>query len=67
MTTSFAISCDDCAGRGTDLCDDCVVMYLCRRDPSDAVIIDAGEARELRLLAEQGLVPRLRHRRRDAS
>lgn len=67
MTTSFTISCGECAAQGTDACGDCVVTYLCRRDPDDAVIIDAGEARELRLLADQGLVPRLRHCRRDAS
>ena len=65
-TGSLSISCDDCVARETDACADCVVTFICGRDPADAVIIDAGEARAVRLLAGAGLVPELRHRRRTS-
>lgn len=62
----LTISCDDCVMQATDACDDCIVTFLCDRDPGDAVVIDAAEARAVRLLADGGLVPRLRHERRPA-
>ncbi|MGH9212891.1 MAG: hypothetical protein ACRD2C_19805 [Acidimicrobiales bacterium] len=58
------IDCDECVMQGTDTCTDCVVTYICSREPDDAVVIDVAEARAIRLLAGAGLVPRLRHRRR---
>ena len=60
----FTISCDDCTMRSTQACDDCVVTFLCDREPDDAITIDLAEQRAVRLLAEAGLVPRLRHRPR---
>lgn len=63
-TTPITIDCDDCTMQGTPACDDCVVTFICGREPDEAVIIDAAEARAVRLLAEAGLVPGLRHRRR---
>jgi len=64
--TSFTISCDDCSMRGTPACDDCVVTFLCDREPDDAITIDLAEERAVRLLADVGLVPRLRHDARSA-
>ena len=64
MVPPITISCDDCAMQGTSACDDCVVTFICGREPDEAVVIDAAEARAVRLLAEAGLVPGLRHRRR---
>jgi hypothetical protein len=61
------ISCDECVMEGTPACGDCVVTFLCDREPDDAVIIDVVEARALRLLEEGGLAPGLRHRRRTGS
>jgi hypothetical protein len=58
------ISCTDCAMEGTSTCEDCVVTYLCSREPGEAVVIDVEEARALRLLEHGGLAPALRHRRR---
>jgi hypothetical protein len=58
------ISCSDCVMEGTDACADCVVTFLCAREPGEAVIIDVDEARALRLLERGGLAPTLRHRRR---
>ncbi len=63
---SFTISCDDCTMQATSACDDCVVTFLCNREPDDAVTIDLAEQRAVRLLADVGLVPRLRHRARRA-
>jgi len=57
---ALVISCDDCTQQGTDTCEDCVVTFLCGRQPGDAVVVDVAEARALRLLGEAGLVPRLR-------
>jgi hypothetical protein len=55
------IDCDDCAMAHTSACDDCVVSFILRREPGDAVVIDAEEERALRALQSGGLVPELRH------
>lgn len=60
----LTIDCDDCAHRHTSTCDDCVVSFLVEREPDDAVVVDAEEARAVRLLERAGLVPALRHTRR---
>lgn len=49
---------------GTSACEECVVSFICGREPDDAVVIDAAEARGVRLLSSAGLVPGLRHSRR---
>jgi len=46
--------------QNTSACDDCLVTFLLDRDPGDAVVIDAAEARAVRLLERAGLVPNLR-------
>lgn len=58
------IDCSECAQEGTDACADCVVTFLCTREPGEAVVIDVAEVRALRLLEQGGLAPALRHRRR---
>lgn len=55
------IDCDECAMQGTEVCDDCVVTYLVRRRPAEAVVLDLDEERALRRFAGAGLVPTLRH------
>jgi len=72
----LTISCGECRLDGTTACDDCVVSLLLADDvaaecgteapvrPSGAVIVDAAEARAMRLLSSAGLVPRLRFQRR---
>jgi hypothetical protein len=64
MATDLRISCDECVMEGTSACADCVVTFLCEREPGDAVLIDVTEARALRLQEQGGLAPALRHRRR---
>jgi len=59
--TGITISCDDCAMRDTEACDDCVVTFLCGREPGEGIVIDAAEARAVRLLSRAGLAPQLRH------
>ena len=63
MTRSepLVIDCATCIGPTVGACDDCVVTFLCERDPDDAVVIDVNEARALRMLADAELVPGLRH------
>ena len=61
MAEGLRINCDDCVMQATDACEDCVVTFICGRDPDDAVIIDAAEERAVRMLARNGLVPELRH------
>ena len=61
---AVTISCSECVLEGSSACDDCVVSFLLERDPADAVVIDAAEARAVRLLQRAGLVPELRHERR---
>lgn len=64
MDGTIRIDCDECAMQGTGACDDCVVTFLCSREADEAVVIDAAEARALRILGRGGLAPQLRHRRR---
>ncbi len=59
ITDTLTIDCDRCSLQGTGACDDCVVSFLLDREPDDAVVIDADEARAMRLLEGAGLVPAL--------
>jgi hypothetical protein len=61
------IDCDGCAVRGL-ACGDCVVTLLLGTEPGDAgeagtssTALDPADRRALRVLADAGLVPRLRH------
>jgi hypothetical protein len=58
------IDCDECVMAGTAACDECMVTFVVGRRPGEALVIDAAEERAVRALAEVGLVPDLRHRRR---
>ena len=61
---TISICCDDCVLQRTEACGDCLVSFILERDADDAVVIDAAEARAVKLLARAGLVPSLRHDRR---
>ena len=58
---SFTIDCADCAHRDTPVCEDCVVSFIVGREPEDALVVDAAEARAVRLLERAGLLPGVRH------
>jgi hypothetical protein len=64
MTNPLVIDCGECSLRSTEACDDCLVTFICEREPGEAVVIDVAEERALRLLSDSGLVPPVRHRRR---
>jgi len=57
----LSIDCDSCSMRSTPACDDCVVTFICNREPDEAVIIDVAEERAVRMLIRSGLVPASRH------
>jgi hypothetical protein len=61
---TLTIDCDRCVMQHTAACEDCIVTFICSREPNEAVLIDVGELRALRLLSESGLVPGLKHERR---
>lgn len=65
LVEALSINCDDCTMQHTATCDDCVVTFICSREPGEALVIDVAEARAVRVLADAGLVPRLRQVRRD--
>jgi hypothetical protein len=58
---TVTIDCATCVMRDTPTCEECVVTFLCDRDPTDAVLLDLAERQALRRLAQAGLAPRLRH------
>ena len=58
----LSISCEDCAMRASAAWDDCVVSFFCEDTGAKAVVLDLEEQRTLRMLANVGLVPTLRHR-----
>ncbi len=58
---AFTIDCADCAHRDTPVCDECIVTFIVGRAPEDALVVDADEARAVRLLERAGLVPGVRH------
>lgn len=60
---TITIDCDACIMQNTSACEECVVTFLCGREPDEAVVFDVAEVRALRLLSGAGLVPGLRHRR----
>ena len=57
---AITIECDRCTRQDTAACRGCLVSFVLDREPGDAVIFDADEARALRVLAAAGLVPESR-------
>lgn len=61
------IDCGTCVMRLTSACRDCMVTALLDHRPDDALVFDLAEYRAVRLLADAGLVPSLRHREAEAT
>ena len=60
-TSTFTIDCEQCLFRtATPASMHRVVSFLLDHEPDDAVVIDADEARAMRMLERAGLVPSLR-------
>ena len=53
MTEGLTIDCDGCVMQHTSACDDCVVTFICNREPDEAVIIDVAEERAVRMLIRE--------------
>lgn len=64
MAEPLTIDCDRCTMQHTPACDDCLVTFICSREPDEAVVVDFAELQAMRLLGEAGLVPELRHEER---
>lgn len=60
--SELVISCDTCVMDGTASCADCVVTHLLAPARREAVVLNLDEVRAVRLLAQAGMVPTLRHR-----
>ncbi len=58
----LVISCDTCVMANSSACDDCMMSVLCEPRDTGAVVLSLSELRDIRLLAQAGLVPTLRHR-----
>ncbi len=58
----LVISCTNCSMRKSPACEDCLVTFLCGGASETAVIFDIHEQRAVKLLANAGMVPTLRHR-----
>jgi hypothetical protein len=66
--SSIVIDCNTCVMFESAHCAECVVTYLCSAESmlevkaeSTAVVFDLAELRAMKVLAEAGLVPTLRH------
>jgi hypothetical protein len=62
ISHTIIIDCEECVMRDTSACDDCVVTYMCQPTRHTAVVLDLAEQRAVRLFADAGMVPTLRHR-----
>jgi hypothetical protein len=60
---AFVVDCAACVHQHTPVCADCVVTFVVGREPDDALVVDAAEARAVHLLGSAGLLPALRHAR----
>ncbi len=58
----LTVDCGTCVMQATAACEDCVVSFICDREPDDAVVINMDELRTMRALSQAGLVPGLKHR-----
>jgi len=56
----LSISCDGCVRRGTSDCQDCLVSFVLGHEP-ETLTMDVESATLADLLANEGLVPRLRY------
>jgi len=60
----ISVDCQTCEMLDTATCADCIVTYICNREPEQAVIISMDEWRSMRSLNAAGLLPELQHKQR---
>ena len=72
MDEHFLLDCSACVGNESEGCEGCIVRFVVERDDAGPatehelatklpIKVGPDEARALRVLADAGLVPRLRH------
>ncbi len=59
--SDITASCSDCSMANSEHCPDCLITFICGREPDDALVIEAAEERAVRMLARAGLIPSLKH------
>ncbi|MDG1845833.1 MAG: hypothetical protein P8J01_05500 [Acidimicrobiales bacterium] len=63
MTENYlSVDCGTCEMIHTTTCKDCLVTYICDREPNEAVVISMDEWRSIRSLTGAGLLPDLQHK-----
>ena len=55
------VDCESCPLSETTSCEDCLVTFICDRDPRSAVVISLDEWRSMRSMTKAGLLPKLRN------
>lgn len=59
----YVLDCSDCVGRESAACDDCVVKFVLDCADDGTVAVDHEDLRAIGVLADAGLVPRVRRLR----
>ncbi|HJM28074.1 MAG: hypothetical protein QF596_03005 [Acidimicrobiales bacterium] len=57
----LSVDCESCPLSETTSCEDCLVTFICDRDPRSAVVISLDEWRSMRSMTKAGLLPKLRN------
>ena len=57
----LSIDCELCPLANTDSCDDCLVTFICDRDPKEAIIVSLDEWKSMKSMTKVGLLPELRN------
>ena len=57
----LSVDCESCPLLETAACEDCLVTFICDRDPRAAVVISLDEWRSMKSMTKAGLLPELRH------
>ena len=63
----ISVDCRTCVMKDTVTCSDCIVTYICNREPEEAVVISIEEWRSIRSFNKAGLLPELQHAQRENS
>ena len=57
----LSVDCESCPLLETTACEDCLVTFICDRDPRAAVVISLNEWRSMKSMTKAGLLPELRN------
>ncbi|MBA4810294.1 MAG: hypothetical protein ACJZ2H_02535 [Acidimicrobiales bacterium] len=57
----ISVDCELCPFIDTEACADCLVTFICDREPRSAVVISLEEWRSMKSMTKAGLLPELRN------